>query len=50
MKLKERVVMTAMGFSLAVVLLVLSDFNLFIPKTDYVNIHHERVRLGDRKR
>eukprot|EP00092_Neocalanus_flemingeri_P018372 GFUD01019883.1.p1 GENE.GFUD01019883.1~~GFUD01019883.1.p1 ORF type:complete len:510 (+),score=167.39 GFUD01019883.1:228-1757(+) len=46
MKLKERLVMAAMGFSLAVVLLVLLDINLVIPHTEHVNSQHGRVRMG----
>eukprot|EP00092_Neocalanus_flemingeri_P072718 GFUD01089583.1.p1 GENE.GFUD01089583.1~~GFUD01089583.1.p1 ORF type:complete len:172 (-),score=65.71 GFUD01089583.1:54-569(-) len=46
MKLKERLVMAAMGFSLAVVLLVLLDINLVIPHTEHVNSQHGQVKMG----
>ena len=50
MKLKERLIMAALGFSLAVVLLVLLDMNLVIPHTGHSGGQHGRVRMGRRER
>ena len=50
MKLKERLIMAALGFSLAVVLLVLLDMNLVIPHTEHSGSQHGRVRMGRRER
>ena len=50
MKLKERLIMAALGFSLAVVLLVLLDMNLVIPHTEHGRSQHGRVRMGGREK
>ena len=52
MKLKERLAMAALGFSLAVVLLVLMDINLVIPRTEYMKSlsQHGWVKMGGRER
>ena len=50
MKLKERLVMAALGFSLAVLLLVLLDMNLVIPHTEHGRSQHGRVRVGGREK
>ena len=52
MKLKERLAMAALRFSLAVVLLVLLDINLVIPHTEHVKSlsQHGRVKMGGRDR
>ena len=50
MKLKERVAMAAIGFSLAVVLLVMLDINMVIPHIEHSNRQHGRVRMGGKIR
>jgi len=49
MKLKERLVMAALGFSMAVVMLVLLDMNLVIPHTEHASNLHGRVKKGGRR-
>ena len=50
MKLKERLAMAGLGFSLAVVVLVLLDMNMVIPHTEQGKSQHGRVKMGGRER
>ena len=50
MKLKERLVMAALGFSLAVVMLVLLDSSLVIPHLEQGRSQHGRISMGRRER
>jgi len=49
MKLKERLVMAALGFSLAVVMLVLLDSSLVIPHLEQGRSQHGRISMGRRE-
>ena len=50
MKLKERLAMAGLGFSLAVVVLVLLDINMVIPHTEHGKSQHGQVKMGGRER
>jgi len=49
MKLKERLVMAALGFSLAVVMLVILDSSFVIPNFEQGKSMHGRIRSGRRE-
>lgn len=49
MKLKERLVMAALGFSLAVVMLVILDSSFVIPNLEQGKSMHGRIRSGRRE-
>ena len=50
MKLKERLVMAALGFCLAVVMLVLLDSSLVIPHLEQGRSPHGRISMGRKER